>query len=115
MIHNGRAYRAHVLVIPYPSQGHINPMYQFCNRLVSKGTKATLAITPYISKSTSLKSDTVAIETISGGYAQASSIEEYLALMEAAGSKTLAELIQKHAKSNNPIDCIVYESMTRDD
>ncbi|KAL2487606.1 UDP-glycosyltransferase 74F2 [Forsythia ovata] len=85
-------------------------MYQFCKRLVSKGTKATLAITPYISKSTSLKSDTVAIETISGGYAQASSIEEYLALMEAAGSKTLAELIQKHAKSNNPIDCIVYDS-----
>ncbi|KAL2470123.1 UDP-glycosyltransferase 74F2 [Abeliophyllum distichum] len=78
-----KAYGAHVLALPYPSQGHINPMFQFCKRLVSKGTKATLAITNYISKSTSLKSSTVTVDTISdgydeGGFAQASSIDEYL-------------------------------------
>ncbi|KAL2470121.1 UDP-glycosyltransferase 74F2 [Abeliophyllum distichum] len=110
-----KAYGAHVLALPFPSQGHINPMFQFCKRLVSKGTKATLAITNYISKSTSLKSSTVTVDTFSdgydeGGFAQASSIDECLERMEAAGSKTLAELIQKHQKSNNPINCIVYDS-----
>ncbi|KAL7201225.1 hypothetical protein ACSBR1_033016 [Camellia fascicularis] len=46
-----RAYKAHVLVLPYPAQGHINPMLQFSKRLVARGVKATLANSVFISKS----------------------------------------------------------------
>ncbi|CAA3015290.1 UDP-glycosyltransferase 74F2-like [Olea europaea subsp. europaea] len=110
-----KANGAHILALPYPSQGHINPMCQFCKRLVSKGTKATLAITSYISKSTSLKPDTVLIDTFSdgydeGGFADAGDIDEYLARMKKEGSKTVAELIRKYQETNHPIDCIVYDS-----
>ena len=32
----------HILVLPYPIQGHINPMLQFSKRLASKGPRVTL-------------------------------------------------------------------------
>ncbi|THF96695.1 hypothetical protein TEA_002398 [Camellia sinensis var. sinensis] len=46
-----RAYKAHVLVLPYPAQGHINLMLQFSKCLVARGVKATLANSVYIFKS----------------------------------------------------------------
>ncbi|XVE72643.1 hypothetical protein DITRI_Ditri11bG0054500 [Diplodiscus trichospermus] len=46
-----KARKPHVLIFPYPGQGHINPMLQFAKRLVSKGVKATLVTTVYLSKS----------------------------------------------------------------
>ncbi|GFS45903.1 UDP-glucosyltransferase 74F2 [Actinidia rufa] len=106
---------AHVLALPYPSQGHLNPMHQFCKRLVSKGLKATLAITTFITNSMNPKSDTVQFDTISdgydeGGFMQADDIQAYLARLEAAGSKTLAELIKRHESLGHPIGCIIYDA-----
>jgi len=106
----------HFLVVPYPSQGHINPTLQFSRRLVSKGFKATLAITNYISKTFNPTSDGhVALETISdgydeGGFAAADSVDAYLARMEAAGSRSLGDLIEAYAITPHPITCIVYDS-----
>lgn len=45
------ASKPHVLVIPFPVQGHINPMLQFSKRLASKGLNVTLVATCTISKS----------------------------------------------------------------
>lgn len=108
-------YRAHILAVPYPSQGHVNPLLQFCKSLASKGAKTTLAITKFISKSTELKFASVSIATISdgcdeGGFMESQSISDYLARMEVAGSKTLEELIEANKKSNHPVDCIVYDA-----
>ncbi|KAG8369397.1 hypothetical protein BUALT_Bualt14G0006900 [Buddleja alternifolia] len=110
-----KAYRAHILAVPYPSQGHVNPMLQFCKRLVSKGTRATFVITNFISKSFNPKSDTVSIDNISdgcdeGGFTQAIDVADYLKRMEIAGTKTLEELIKTYQKSDHPIDCIVYDA-----
>lgn len=110
-----QTHRAHVLAVPYPSQGHINPMLQFCKRLVSKGLKATLAITNFINKTMQPKSGTVQIETISdgfddGGFTQAESVHSYLEHLQVAGSKTLVDLIKKHQNSGHPFDCIIYDS-----
>ncbi|XVF65874.1 hypothetical protein PTKIN_Ptkin09bG0286100 [Pterospermum kingtungense] len=112
-----KEYRAHVLALPYPSQGHINPMLQFSKRLSSKGLKATFATTIFISqtmKPESFGSD-VEIDTISdgcdaGGFSEAESIHDYLKRLEAAGSKTLAELIIKNKNTSHPIDCIIYDA-----
>ncbi|KAK4436618.1 UDP-glycosyltransferase 74F2 [Sesamum alatum] len=115
MVDEGKVYRAHILAVPYPSQGHVNPMLQFCKRLVFKGAKATIAITHFISNTISPKSDNVAIDTISdgcddGGFMQAENVADYLTRMEIAGSRTLEQLIQKYQECNNPFDCIVYDA-----
>ena len=78
-----KAYRGHVLALPYPSQGHINPMLQISKRLVSKGLKATLATTVFIhntmkpQSSVSLQFDTISDGYDEGGFAQAENIQEY--------------------------------------
>lgn len=110
----------HVLMIPYPSQGHINPMLQFAKLLSTKGVRATMVTTIFISKTMHLLSSPllpnfIQFDTISdgydqGGFAQASSIPTYLSSMKATGSKNLRELIQKYKISDYPIDCLVYDS-----
>ncbi|KAG5561011.1 hypothetical protein RHGRI_004136 [Rhododendron griersonianum] len=111
-----RSSTVHVLALPYPTQGHLNPMLQFCRRLVSKGLKATLAITTFVSNTTQPKSDSaVQLDTISdgydvGGFKQAGDAQAYLARFEAAGSKTLAELIKRHEIAGHPVDCVIYDS-----
>ncbi|EEE59737.1 hypothetical protein OsJ_12191 [Oryza sativa Japonica Group] len=44
---------AHVLVVPYPSQGHMNPMVQFARKLASKGVAVTVVTTRFIERTTS--------------------------------------------------------------
>ncbi|CAL5336937.1 unnamed protein product [Camellia sinensis] len=116
-----KSYSAHVLAIPYPSQGHINPLLQLCKRLVSKGLIATFALTTFISNSihhhhhppqsnSSLQFDTISDGCDQAGFPQAGSVQDYLARLEAAGSQTLAELIRKYGSSDNPIDCIIYDA-----
>lgn len=110
-----KSYGAHVLALPYPSQGHINPMLQFSRRLVSKGLKATLATPIFISNTFKPQAGSVQLETISdgfdeGGFLQADSIHDYLARLESAGSKTISQLIQKYIDLGQPFDCIVYDA-----
>lgn len=111
----GKDYRAHVLILPYPSQGHINPTLQCAKRLVNRGLKATLVTTIFITKTTEIKPGPIAVEPISdgcdeSGYAEAGSVEAYLKRLEAVGSRTLAELIDKLARSGHPVSCLVYDA-----
>lgn len=106
--------RGHVIVLTYPAQGHINPLLQFCKRLVSKGLKATLATTHYTVGF--IQSDGVGVEAISdgfddGGFEQAPSVEAYLESFQTVGSRTLGELIHKFNESGSPVDCLVYDSL----
>ncbi|XP_035548460.1 UDP-glycosyltransferase 74F2-like [Juglans regia] len=113
-----KAYRGHVLALPYPSQGHINPLLQFSKRLASKGLKATVATTvfiynamePHNSPGGSVQFETISDGYDEGGFLQAESIHAYLTRMEARGSKTLSDLILKHKDTANPIDCIIYDA-----
>ncbi|KAF7825909.1 UDP-glycosyltransferase 74F2-like [Senna tora] len=89
--------RGHCLVLPFPTQGHINPMLQFSKRLAHK-----------------------AIESISdghdnGGILEAKSDTSYVQAFEEVGSKTLHELLQKLVggeddEDSSSIDCVVYDS-----
>lgn len=105
--------KGHVLVLPYPSQGHINPLLQFAKRLASTGVKATLATTHYTLNSISAAH--IGVEPISdgfdeGGFSQAGNVEFYLKSFRDHGSRTLAELIQKFSNSATPVNCVVYDS-----
>ncbi|KAJ9128632.1 hypothetical protein P3X46_034672 [Hevea brasiliensis] len=111
-----KSYRGHVLLLPYPGQGHINPMLHFSRRLISKGLKVTLVNSIFISNSMNFGSSigSVHLDVISdgfdnGGFAEAASIDEYLVRLKAAGSRTLADLIKKYSCSSNPVGCLIYE------
>ncbi|KAF8369500.1 hypothetical protein HHK36_032481 [Tetracentron sinense] len=107
--------RPHVLVFPFPAQGHINPMLQFSKRLASRGIKVTLATTIFISKSIQAEIGAVSVETISdgfdqGGLMEAGSFDAYRERFDIVGSKNLAELIEKQDISGHPVKCLVYDS-----
>jgi len=109
---------SHVLMVPYPSQGHINPMLQFSKRLCSKGLRVTFLTTTFISNSMHLHSSSllgsVHLDFISdgydqGGFGEAGCIQTYLSRMQEVGSNSLRELVNKHKSSDHPIDCVVYD------
>nr|AMQ26133.1 UDP-glycosyltransferase 3 [Pueraria montana var. lobata] len=109
-------YVAHCLVLPYPAQGHINPMLQFSKRLVQRGVKVTLVTVVSNWKTMSNKNFTsIEVESISDGYddgglAAAESLEAYIDTFWRVGSQTLAELVQKLAGSSHPPDCVIYDA-----
>eukprot|EP00261_Vitis_vinifera_P003671 XP_002269003.2 PREDICTED: UDP-glycosyltransferase 74G1 [Vitis vinifera] len=110
-----RTHKSHCIVLPYPSQGHINPMLQFSKRLVHNGAKVTLVPTCFISKSLLGDSGPITIETISdgydeGGFAQAESGGAYMERFRVVGSETLGSLIEKLKSSGCPVDCVVYDA-----
>ncbi|XP_026384179.1 UDP-glycosyltransferase 74F2-like [Papaver somniferum] len=108
-------YGNHVLVVPYPSQGHINPMLQFSKRLISKYLKITLAITVHVANKMETQINCpVKVEMISdgqdeGGVTQASSPQAYLERFAIGGSQTLTEIIQRQGDLGDPVSCVVYD------
>ena len=66
----------HILVIPYPIQGHINPILQFSKRLALKGPRVTFVTTTSISKSIQAHAyRSLHIETISDGSEEVENFE----------------------------------------
>ncbi|KAI7755333.1 hypothetical protein M8C21_028080 [Ambrosia artemisiifolia] len=108
----------HVLLFPFPAQGHINPIIQFGKRLLSKGVKITLVTTIYILKTNLPHEENttpITIEAISdgfdeGGYASADSSESYLKTFKEVGSKSLGDLIKKLQSQGGTIDAIIYDA-----
>ena len=117
-----KAHKAHVLVVPYPSQGHINPMLQFSKRLAKKSIKATLAPTICFSKfmqtteistgyNTSIQIRPISDGYDEGGYLSAESIPAYLDSFRTQGPKTLIQLIDKLKEEGDPIKAIIYDGL----
>ncbi|XP_009590532.1 UDP-glycosyltransferase 74G1-like [Nicotiana tomentosiformis] len=107
-------HKAHCLLLPYPLQGHINPMLQFSKRLQSKGVKITIAATKSLLKTMQELPISVSIEAISDGYDdggidQAKSFLAYITRFKEVGSDTLTQLIKKLENSECPVNCIVYD------
>ncbi|WMV40346.1 hypothetical protein MTR67_033731 [Solanum verrucosum] len=108
------SHKAHCLILPYPFQGHINPMLQFSKRLQSKRVEITIAPTKSFLKKMKELPTSMSIEAISDGYDdggidQAKTYEAYLTRFKEVGSDTLSQLIQKLENSGCPVNCIVYD------
>ncbi|XP_029118024.2 indole-3-acetate beta-glucosyltransferase-like [Elaeis guineensis] len=106
---------AHVLVLPYPMQSHINPMLQFAKRLAIKGPRTTLVLTHFIINTVDVEAGPVHVEPISdghdeGGMQSAVTLEDYFQKLDEFGSKTLEELILAHENSGIPFTCMIYDS-----
>ncbi|KAL2472318.1 UDP-glycosyltransferase 74F2 [Abeliophyllum distichum] len=110
-----KEYKPHCLILPYPLQGHINPMLQFSKRLAHKGIRTTMVTTKYLFKTIQKSLGSIPVETISdvydnGGLAEAGSVVAYLEKILKVGPKTLTELIEKHKNSSDSaVDCIIYD------
>ncbi|KAI5656464.1 hypothetical protein M9H77_25257 [Catharanthus roseus] len=109
------AYKAHCLILPFPIQGHINPMLQFSKRLQNQGIKITLVATKFLFKTIQEASGEISVEEISDGFDEigfkAENSELYLDTFERVGSETLSELILKLQDLGFPVDCIVYDAV----
>ncbi|KAK4729161.1 hypothetical protein R3W88_022149 [Solanum pinnatisectum] len=108
------SHKAHGLILPYPLQGHINPMLQFSKRLQFKRVEITIALTKSVLKKMKELPSSVSIQAISDGYDdggidQAKTYEAYLTRFKEVGLDTLSQLIQKLANSGCPVNCIVYD------
>ncbi|XP_016481331.1 UDP-glycosyltransferase 74G1-like [Nicotiana tabacum] len=108
------SHNAHCLILPYPIQGHINPMLQFSKRLQSKNVKITIAATKFFLKTMQELSTPVSIEAISDGYddggiGQAESFAAYITRFKEVGSNTLSQLIETLTTRGYPVNCIVYD------
>nr|BBN60750.1 UDP-glycosyltransferase 74K4 [Glycyrrhiza uralensis] len=114
-------YVAHCLVLPYPAQGHMNPMIQFSKRLVQRGVKVTLVTVVSHWRTISIKNlnltyTNIEVESISDGYDDggleaAESLEAYKDTFWRVGQQTLSQLLQKLiASSTNPPDCVIYDA-----
>ncbi|EXB61153.1 UDP-glycosyltransferase 74F2 [Morus notabilis] len=107
---------SHCLVLSYPTQGHINPLLQFCKRLRHKGLHVTLVTAKSMLKNLHVTAASlISIDTISDGYddgglRQAGSTDAYLDRFWRVGPATLAQLIKKLSGAGRPVDCVVYDS-----
>ncbi|KAL6343247.1 hypothetical protein AAG906_022163 [Vitis piasezkii] len=92
-----RVSETHIMVLRYPSQGHINPMLQFSRRLASKGPRVALQppfIMPKLAPSTS--------RSFVKGSRSAEKKKERRTI--------LAELIEKRSRSSHSAKILVYDS-----
>ncbi|KAE8726691.1 UDP-glycosyltransferase 74E2 [Hibiscus syriacus] len=95
----------HVLVLPFPIQGHINPMLQFSKRLASKGLKVTLVTT---SKSMQPSASSIDFQSIDFQEGEATTnIDEFIRLYESLIPERLAQFIEKH---QHRAKVLVYDS-----
>ncbi|CAD6214102.1 unnamed protein product [Miscanthus lutarioriparius] len=106
---------AHVLVVPCPTQGHMNPIVQFAKRLASKGVATTLVTTRFIQRTSGVDAHPAMVEAISdghdeGGFASAAGVGEYLEKQAVAASASLASLIEARVSSADAFTCVVYDS-----
>ncbi|GFP81625.1 UDP-glycosyltransferase 74e2 [Phtheirospermum japonicum] len=107
--------KPHCLILPFPLQGHINPMLQFSKRLKHKGvTRVTIAVTRFFLKNAEhFPAASFPVETISDGFddggADKVGPEEYYHRCWETGSGTLAQLLEKLRSSGSNVDCLIYD------
>ncbi|KAJ0093006.1 hypothetical protein Patl1_26893 [Pistacia atlantica] len=113
-----RGEETHILTIPFPAQGHINPMLQLSKRLASKGLKVTLVTAesnPISIQGENLTSS-IKIESIPDGFSVDAGVnvrnfDEYIERFKVVFPQNLAKLIKKHEVSGYPVKFIVYDSV----
>ena len=116
----------HVLLLPNPSQGHINPILQFGKRLAARrGVRCTLAVTCFVlaqsgdgggeQPATAGGGAVVHVAAVSdgcdrGGFDEAGGVAAYTARLEAAGSETVGALLRSEAALGRPVHALVYDA-----
>ncbi|GJM84397.1 hypothetical protein PR202_ga00061 [Eleusine coracana subsp. coracana] len=108
----------HVLLVSYPTQGHINPLLQFGKRLAGhRGVRCTLAVTRYVlgSREPPQPGNVHVVGFSDGcdnsGYDEVGDERDYLARLESAGSASLADLLRDESARGRPVRAVVYDAL----
>ncbi|KAF2554655.1 hypothetical protein F2Q68_00012950 [Brassica cretica] len=106
---------SHVIVLPFPVQGHLTPMFQFCKRLASKGLTSTLVLVsdkpspPY-----KTENDSITVFPIPSGSQEGKDpledLDDYIDRVYTSIKNHLPELIQDMKLLENPPRALVYDS-----
>ncbi|XP_010457662.1 PREDICTED: UDP-glycosyltransferase 74E2-like [Camelina sativa] len=106
---------SHVIVLPFPGQGHITPMSQFCKRLASKGLQLTLVLVsdkptpPY-----KTEDDSITVFPIPNGFQEGEEpledLDDYMERVETSIKNSLPKLIEDMKLSGNHPRALVYDS-----
>ena len=106
-----------VLLVPFPVQGHINPLLQFGKRLASHcGVRCTLAATRFVANSTRPTPSSVHVAVFSDGCDGGGPDEvggmgaPYYERLESAGSATLDALLASESERGRPVHVVVYDA-----
>ncbi|XP_048528456.1 UDP-glycosyltransferase 79-like [Triticum urartu] len=104
----------HVLLVPLPAQGHMNPMLQLGRRLAYHGLRPTLVATRYVLSTGPPPGDPFRVAAFSdgfddGGMASCPDPVEYCRRAEAVGSETLAQVIAAEARAGRTPSVMVYD------
>ncbi|KAK4420972.1 UDP glycosyltransferase 9 [Sesamum alatum] len=113
-----RATSTHILAIPFPLQGHMNPMVQLCNRLVPKGIHVTFVTTASICTSLQIQGGSnlmINVETVPDSAIDVVEdldiYETFIRSFRAAISRGLPDIIMKKRNSSFPFKAVVYDSV----
>lgn len=112
-----KSYRAHVVVLPFHGQGHMNPMLQFSKRLASKGLKVTVATTLSTIKTlshqphhASISLEPIFDDSADAGMRGPGGFQGFTQRFEESASRMLMELVNRHVTSDCPVTCLVYDA-----
>ncbi|PWZ19716.1 Cinnamate beta-D-glucosyltransferase [Zea mays] len=114
-------HNIHILLICYPSQGHINPMLRLAKRIAAKGILVTC------SSSSVVRDDLAAASGVSAGGdgvpfgagrlrfdflddpfdGTLLDLEDFLQHLETAGRLALADLLRRQAEAGRPVSCVI--------
>uniref|UniRef100_A0A0E0M3G9 Glycosyltransferase n=1 Tax=Oryza punctata TaxID=4537 RepID=A0A0E0M3G9_ORYPU len=117
VVHSGEG-SVHIVLVPYPSQGHINPVLQFGKRLAGHGgVRCTVAVTRFVVGSTKpCLGSSVHVAVFSDGCDEGGPAElgghrgPYFERLEEVGSVTLDELLRGEADRGTPATVVVYDT-----
>ncbi|XP_060173764.1 UDP-glycosyltransferase 74E2-like [Lycium barbarum] len=104
--------KTHVLVLPSPAQGHINPIVQFSKILASKGTKVTILTIDFVCKALLLDcGPLINIESIQHGPFPQESVDNFLEWFQSLILEKFRAIIDKFANSEYPVKVLVFDSL----
>ncbi|KAL3642122.1 hypothetical protein CASFOL_012937 [Castilleja foliolosa] len=107
-----------ILAIPFPVQGHINPLAQLCHRLSAKGIRVTFVTTVNVSKTLQTKSNNnfINFETVPDITIDETEgldfYEIYYRSFRAAITSGIPDIIEKQSNTDSPFKAIVYDSLS---
>ncbi|XP_010557055.1 PREDICTED: UDP-glycosyltransferase 74C1 [Tarenaya hassleriana] len=102
----------HVLVFPYPIQGHINPMIQLSKRLSAKGLAVTLVVASNEQSDPYVAEYSISLRTIFNGFDQH---DHPLVMLRRTHrfndctSRSLSQFIQSEMLSERPPKAVIYD------
>ncbi|WCJ21866.1 UDP-Glycosyltransferase superfamily protein [Euphorbia peplus] len=108
-------FETQIIAFPFPAQGHINPMFQFCKRLASRKIKITLItyVDEDLIRNNYAKHPSIQMESICSSADEENltitTMEDYWNDFRSKLRRKLSEIVAK--KQSVPISCLVYDSI----